>query len=175
MRGLSRKTRQTAPAAVGYDGQAYAEGLAAHNTLAVEQPNGRRWTVAFDYAPAGRRPPRVRPTTLSGATAMRRALALFALGLFLPLAPAARANSPSCTVSTMPVSFGLCLPTLCRITRTSRGAICAVAASAPSPPQPAVTLTRDASGLSATTVEFQVQSGSVGERPEMVSIANLAG
>ncbi len=41
-----------AAAAVGYDGQAYVEGLSAHNTVAVEQPDGRRCTVAFDYAPA---------------------------------------------------------------------------------------------------------------------------
>jgi outer membrane usher protein FimD/PapC len=41
-----------APVSVGYDGQAYVEGLGPHNTLAVEQPNGRRCTVAFDYAAA---------------------------------------------------------------------------------------------------------------------------
>lgn len=36
---------------VGYDGSAYAEGLSPHNVLAVELPNGRHCTVAFDYKP----------------------------------------------------------------------------------------------------------------------------
>jgi outer membrane usher protein len=34
---------------VGYDGDAYVEGLSPHNELAVELPNGRHCTVAFDY------------------------------------------------------------------------------------------------------------------------------
>jgi outer membrane usher protein len=36
---------------VGYDGDAYAEGLSPHNELAVELPNGRHCTAAFDYKP----------------------------------------------------------------------------------------------------------------------------
>ena len=34
---------------VGYDGDAYMEGLGPHNQLSVELPNGRRCSVAFDY------------------------------------------------------------------------------------------------------------------------------
>ncbi len=36
---------------VGYDGDAYVEGLSAHNDLAVELPNGKHCFVAFDYKP----------------------------------------------------------------------------------------------------------------------------
>ena len=111
--GSAATLRETgATTAVGYDGQAYVEGLAAHNTLAVEQPNGRRCTVAFDYTQAAGDIPVLGPLPCRERTAMRRALALFALGLFLPLAPAAHANAPSCTVSATPVSFGLYVPTL---------------------------------------------------------------
>jgi outer membrane usher protein len=34
---------------VGYDGDAYVEGLSPHNQLTIELPDGRRCTVAFDY------------------------------------------------------------------------------------------------------------------------------
>ncbi len=36
---------------VGYDGDAYVEGLSPRNELAVELPDGRRCTVAFGYKP----------------------------------------------------------------------------------------------------------------------------
>ncbi len=36
---------------VGYDGDAYVEGLAPHNDLAVELPGGHRCRVTFDYQP----------------------------------------------------------------------------------------------------------------------------
>ncbi len=36
---------------VGYDGDAYVEDLSPHNQLAIEFPDGRRCSVAFDYAP----------------------------------------------------------------------------------------------------------------------------
>jgi outer membrane usher protein len=36
---------------VGYDGDAYVEDLSPHNELAIEFPDGRRCTVAFDYKP----------------------------------------------------------------------------------------------------------------------------
>lgn len=45
-----RGTGQLVP--VGYDGAAYVEDLKAHNELAVEQLDGRRCSVAFDYQPA---------------------------------------------------------------------------------------------------------------------------
>jgi outer membrane usher protein len=34
---------------VGYDGDAYVEDLSPHNELAIEFPDGRRCTAAFDY------------------------------------------------------------------------------------------------------------------------------
>jgi outer membrane usher protein len=34
---------------VGYDGEAYVEDLSPHNELAIEFPDGRRCTAAFDY------------------------------------------------------------------------------------------------------------------------------
>jgi len=40
-----------AAAPVGYDGEAYIVDLQAHNEVNVEQRNGRRCTVAFDYQP----------------------------------------------------------------------------------------------------------------------------
>ena len=39
-------------APVGYDGQAYIEGLSAHNRIAVELPSGVHCTAMFDYKPA---------------------------------------------------------------------------------------------------------------------------
>jgi outer membrane usher protein len=36
---------------VGYDGEAYVEGLSAHNELKVERNDGRRCTAAFEYRP----------------------------------------------------------------------------------------------------------------------------
>jgi outer membrane usher protein len=36
---------------VGYDGDAYIEGLSPHNELTVKRPNGRYCTVAFEYEP----------------------------------------------------------------------------------------------------------------------------
>jgi outer membrane usher protein len=44
-----RATGAVAP--VGYDGDAYVEDLSLHNELTVEQPNGKRCTVVFDYQP----------------------------------------------------------------------------------------------------------------------------
>jgi outer membrane usher protein len=35
----------------GYDGDVYVENLDFHNELTIEQPNGQRCTVAFDYKP----------------------------------------------------------------------------------------------------------------------------
>ena len=46
---------------VGYDGDAYVEGLSAHNELAVELPDGRRCTVHFDYKPIAREIPSIGP------------------------------------------------------------------------------------------------------------------
>jgi outer membrane usher protein len=46
---------------VGYDGDAYAEGLSPHNELAVELPNGRHCTVAFDYKPVPGNIPSIGP------------------------------------------------------------------------------------------------------------------
>lgn len=34
---------------IGYDGDAYVEGLSGHNELTVERSDGKRCTVAFDY------------------------------------------------------------------------------------------------------------------------------
>ena len=36
---------------VGYDGETFAQDLSPHNELAIEQPDGRRCTVRFDYQP----------------------------------------------------------------------------------------------------------------------------
>ena len=38
---------------VGYDGETFAQDLGPHNELAIEQPDGRRCTVRFDYQPIG--------------------------------------------------------------------------------------------------------------------------
>jgi len=46
---------------VGYDGDAYVEDLSPHNQLAVEFPDGRRCTVAFDYAPVTGEIPSIGP------------------------------------------------------------------------------------------------------------------
>jgi outer membrane usher protein len=37
---------------IGYDGDAYIEGLSPHNEVSIERPNGKRCSVAFDYLPA---------------------------------------------------------------------------------------------------------------------------
>ncbi len=41
----------SAVAPVGYDGEAYLEGLSTHNRITVELGNGKRCTAAFDYKP----------------------------------------------------------------------------------------------------------------------------
>jgi len=46
---------------VGYDGDAYVEGLAPHNDLAVALPDGRRCQVTFDYRPVKGDIPRIGP------------------------------------------------------------------------------------------------------------------
>jgi len=46
---------------VGYDGDAYVEDLSVHNQLAIEQPDGRRCTVAFDYRPLPSEIPSIGP------------------------------------------------------------------------------------------------------------------
>lgn len=54
-----RATGVTVP--VGYDGAAYVEGLAPHNDLAVQWPDGRRCAVAFDYRPVPGQIPSIGP------------------------------------------------------------------------------------------------------------------
>lgn len=44
-----RATGTLAP--VGYDGEAYVEGLSLHNELTIERTDGRHCTVTFDYHP----------------------------------------------------------------------------------------------------------------------------
>jgi outer membrane usher protein len=46
---------------VGYDGEAYVEGLARHNTIRVETPGGVRCDMAFDYAAVHGEIPRIGP------------------------------------------------------------------------------------------------------------------
>jgi outer membrane usher protein len=46
---------------VGYDGDAYVEDLGPHNQLAVEFPDGRRCSIAFDYKPAAGEIPLIGP------------------------------------------------------------------------------------------------------------------
>ena len=46
---------------VGYDGDAYVEDLSLHNELAIEFPDGRRCTVAFDYKPVAGDIPSIGP------------------------------------------------------------------------------------------------------------------
>jgi outer membrane usher protein len=46
---------------VGYDGDAYVEGLTAHNELAVERADGRRCTAAFDFKPVPGNIPSIGP------------------------------------------------------------------------------------------------------------------
>ena len=46
---------------VGYDGDAYVEDLSPHNELAIEFPDGRRCTVAFDYKPVAGDIPSIGP------------------------------------------------------------------------------------------------------------------
>lgn len=54
-------TRVAVP--VGYEGEAYVQDLGARNTLAVERPDGRRCTAAFDYAPVPGEIPTIGPLT----------------------------------------------------------------------------------------------------------------
>jgi outer membrane usher protein len=46
---------------VGYDGDAYVEDLSPHNQLAVEFPDGRRCSTAFDYSPVTGEIPTIGP------------------------------------------------------------------------------------------------------------------
>jgi outer membrane usher protein len=46
---------------VGYDGEAYVQDLSPHNELAVEQLNGRRCRVVFDYHPIPGQIPTIGP------------------------------------------------------------------------------------------------------------------
>jgi outer membrane usher protein len=57
--GTLRATGALVP--IGYDGDAYVEGLSAHNELNVELPNGHHCTVAFDYTPAPGEIPSIGP------------------------------------------------------------------------------------------------------------------
>ncbi|MGA9671729.1 MAG: fimbria/pilus outer membrane usher protein [Terracidiphilus sp.] len=41
----------SAPAPVGYDGEAYVEGLSAHNRIAVKLEDGKHCTATFNYKP----------------------------------------------------------------------------------------------------------------------------
>lgn len=54
-------TRMAVP--VGYDGQAYVEGLAAHNQLTIVRTNGRPCVVNFDYQPVPGNIPTIGPLT----------------------------------------------------------------------------------------------------------------
>ncbi|HEX5279899.1 MAG TPA: fimbria/pilus outer membrane usher protein [Micropepsaceae bacterium] len=40
-----------APVPVGYDGEAFVEGLAQHNEFSVTEPSGKRCVAKFDYTP----------------------------------------------------------------------------------------------------------------------------
>ena len=46
---------------VGYDGEAYLEDLMARNQVTIEQPDGRRCTVEFDYKPVRGEIPAIGP------------------------------------------------------------------------------------------------------------------
>ena len=46
---------------VGYDGSAYLEDLAAHDTLAIERPDGSRCVATFDYIPVAGEIPTIGP------------------------------------------------------------------------------------------------------------------
>lgn len=48
---------------VGYDGEAYVEGLAAHNQLTIVRAEGNRCTVSFDYQPVPGNIPAIGPLT----------------------------------------------------------------------------------------------------------------
>lgn len=50
---------------IGYDGDAYVQDLSRHNELQVEQPNGQRCVVTFDYLPATGEIPTIGPLTCS--------------------------------------------------------------------------------------------------------------
>ena len=47
--------------AVGYDGEAYLEGLSAHNVVTVKRNDGRRCTVSFNYQPIPGDIPKIGP------------------------------------------------------------------------------------------------------------------
>lgn len=51
----------SAPAPVGYDGEAYLEGLSAHNRVSVALVNGKRCTATFDYKPVAGDIPTIGP------------------------------------------------------------------------------------------------------------------
>jgi outer membrane usher protein len=55
-----------AAAPVGYEGEAYMEGLAPHNKLTVTLPDGRTCTVAFDYKPVHGEIPTIGPLRCVG-------------------------------------------------------------------------------------------------------------
>lgn len=62
--GSAARLRATGAAIpVGFDGNAYVEGLATRNTLAVERPDGRRCSVDFDYRPVPGEIPTIGPLT----------------------------------------------------------------------------------------------------------------
>jgi outer membrane usher protein len=48
---------------VGYDGEAFIEGLVQHNQLVVQLPDEARCVVVFDYAPAPGEIPKIGPLT----------------------------------------------------------------------------------------------------------------
>jgi outer membrane usher protein len=52
-----------AVATVGYDGEAFIEGLAQKNQVMVQLPKGGRCVVSFDYAPAPGEIPKIGPLT----------------------------------------------------------------------------------------------------------------
>jgi outer membrane usher protein len=54
-------TGNGAVAPVGYDGDAYIEGLGPHNELTVDLPNGHRCAAVFDYKPAHGEIPSIGP------------------------------------------------------------------------------------------------------------------
>jgi outer membrane usher protein len=59
-----------AAAPVGFDGEAYVEGLGPHNELSVEHKNGRRCTVSFEYKPVAGDIPSIGPLRCMGKESM---------------------------------------------------------------------------------------------------------
>jgi outer membrane usher protein len=60
--GSTATLRATSVASpVGYDGDAYLEDLSPRNEVIVEQPDGRRCSVAFDYQPVPGEIPTIGP------------------------------------------------------------------------------------------------------------------